>query len=95
MFLISLIVCLCILAVTSAFTLRMGLDPVLTKTFPRDFKNIPYGTDYGKDKDAELNKALEQKRLKFLEDDLFDVLKVAVAEKKVNIFLSFNNNNIY
>jgi hypothetical protein len=65
----------------------MGLDPVLTKTFPRDFKNIPYGTDYGKDKDAELNKALEQKRLKFLEDDLFDVLKVAVAEKKVNIFI--------
>ena len=78
-----LIIALCLLAVSTSFTLSMGLDPVLTKTFPRDFKTIPFGTDYGKDKDAELNKALEQKRLKFLEEDLFDVIKTAVNEKKV------------
>ena len=90
---------LCLLAVySSAFTLKMGLDPVLTKAFPRDFKTIPFGTDYGKDKDAELNTALEQKRLKFLEDDLFDVLKAAVKEKQVIIIiiiiLLFNINKL-
>ena len=78
------IILLCLLAVySSAFTLKMGLDPVLSKTFPRDFKTIPFGTDYGKDKDAQLNTALEAKRLKFLEDDLFEVLKAAVQEKQV------------
>ena len=27
--------------------MRMGLDPVLSKAFPRDFSKIPFGTDYG------------------------------------------------
>jgi hypothetical protein len=28
-------------------TLSMGLNAELTKTYPRDFKNIPIGTSYG------------------------------------------------
>lgn len=27
----------------------MALDPELSKTYPRDFKNIPIGTQYGKE----------------------------------------------
>ena len=28
-------------------SIQMGLDPVLSKMFPRDFKSIPLGTEYG------------------------------------------------
>ena len=27
--------------------MKMGLDAELSKNFPRDFKNIPLGTEYG------------------------------------------------
>lgn len=37
----------------------MGLNAELTKTYPRDFKNIPTGTSYGKGEDATLNKEIE------------------------------------
>jgi phosphoadenosine phosphosulfate reductase len=78
---------------TSAFAssrrstaLRMALDPVLTKSFPRDFKNIPLGTDYGKGQDEVLNKKVEERRLKYLEDDLFAVLKDAVTTRQRPMF---------
>lgn len=31
----------------AATTPRMALNAELTKTYPRDFKNIPVGTSYG------------------------------------------------
>ena len=60
----------------SPLSLRMGLDPVLSKSFPRDFKNIPFGTEYGSGTDETKNKEVEARRLKYLEDDLFALLKV-------------------
>jgi len=30
-------------------TTMMALDPELSKTYPRDFKNIPLGTNYGEE----------------------------------------------
>jgi len=66
--------------------MKMGLDPVLTKSFPRDFKNIPLGTDYGKGDDFSFNKAAEDRRLSFLEEDLNRVLKEAVASKERPMF---------
>lgn len=66
--------------------LRMGLDPVLAKAFPRDFKNIPKGTDYGKDLDLEFNTAVENRRLAFLENELYDTLKTLVATRERPIF---------
>ena len=68
------------------FQLQMGLDPVLTKNFPRDFSKIPLGTDYGTGKDAVLNKEAESRRLDFLESDLLSVLTKAVTEKERPIF---------
>lgn len=66
--------------------MRMGLDPALTKYFPRDFRNIPVGTDYGGGVDCELNKEVEQKRLSYLQDELQRVLKHAVATKSKPMF---------
>jgi hypothetical protein len=74
------------LSSASAFTLKMGLDPVLSKNFPRDFAKIPQGTDYGTGNDEVLNKQVEQRRLKYLEEDLFSVLKDAVNGKQRPIF---------
>eukprot|EP01038_Epipyxis_sp_PR26KG_P011202 gene11202-15023_t len=66
--------------------LKMALDPVLTKSFPRNFKNIPFGTDYGKDEDERLNKLIEDKKIERLESELFSVLKDAVSIKKTPMF---------
>jgi phosphoadenosine phosphosulfate reductase len=77
------------LGVVAAFTrgtVRMGLDPVLTKTFARDFKKIPLGTEYGTGSDEKLNKEVEARRLKYLEEDLFAVLKEAVNSKERPMF---------
>lgn len=102
----------------------MALDPVLTKIFPRDFKNIPLGkqynddddnddnvddndnyyddecyqsvtlsiyiyiqgTEYGVGSDETLNKEIEDRKLQFLEDELFAVLKQAVQNKERPMF---------
>lgn len=69
-----------------AFSLRMGLDPVLSKAFPRDFKNIPLGTDYGEGTDAKLNKEVEERRISYLETELMSYLKEAVATKERPMF---------
>lgn len=95
MMLLLLLVALCALANafsptgSSALASRrmyMGLDPVLTKSFPRDFKTIPFGTDYGDKSDETLNKQVEDRKLKYLEEDLFSVLKAAVASKQRPMF---------
>ena len=70
----------------SSSTLRMGLDPVLSKNFPRDFKRIPVGTEYGTGSDESMNKGVEARRLAYLEDDLFAVLNEAVATKERPMF---------
>lgn len=64
----------------------MALDPVLSKSFPRDFKNIPLGTDYGKGSDEVLNKQVEDRRLQYLENDLYAVLKESVNSRQRPIF---------
>lgn len=75
-----------LLGLANAFTLKMGLDPVLSRNFPRDFARIPQGTDYGTGQDEVLNRQVETRRLKFLEEDLFSVLKDAVSTKQRPIF---------
>ena len=84
------------LAATSAFectssrasrtSLKMGLDPVLSKNFPRDFKKIPIGTEYGTGSDETLNKQVEARKLAYLEADLFAVLEEAVKTKERPMF---------
>lgn len=64
----------------------MGLDPVLSKSFPRDFKNIPLGTEYGQGNDEKFNKEVENRRLDYLEKDLFSVLQDAVNSKERPMF---------
>ena len=66
--------------------IRMRLDPQLAKSFPRDFRNIPIGTDYGKNEDSELNHQVEKERLTFLEKSLFSYLDSAVMMRKRPIF---------
>lgn len=66
--------------------LFMALDPVLSKSFPRDFKTIPLGTDYGKGTDEVLNKQVEDRRLQYLENDLYSVLKESVNSRERPIF---------
>ena len=70
----------------SSSTLRMGLDPVLSKNFPRDFKKIPIGTEYGTGSDEVMNKGVEARKLAYLEEDLFAVLSEAVATKERPMF---------
>jgi 3'-phosphoadenosine 5'-phosphosulfate sulfotransferase (PAPS reductase)/FAD synthetase len=70
----------------SSSVIKMGLDPVLSKTFPRDFKKIPIGTDYGTGSDTGMNTAVENRRLAYLEEDLYAVLKEAVATKERPMF---------
>ena len=67
-------------------SVQMGLDPQLSKMFPRDFKNIPFGTDYGNGEDESKNKVLESRRLDYLEAELQSVLKDAVASKERPMF---------
>jgi len=67
-------------------TLNMALDPVLSKAFPRDFKNIPFGTEYGSGEDNELNQKIEKNKITYLENDLYDVLKTAVSNKERPMF---------
>ena len=64
----------------------MGLDPVLSKNFPRDFKKIPIGTEYGTGSDETLNKQVEARKLAYLEADLFAVLEEAVKTKERPMF---------
>lgn len=66
--------------------MKMGLDPVLSKNFPRDFKTIPFGTDYGSDSDKTMNKAVEDSKIAFLEGELMLALKEAVATRERPMF---------
>ena len=66
--------------------LRMGLDPVLTKSFPRDFQNIPLGTEYGNGGDHTLNQEIEDRKVTFLENELRSVLTHAISFKKRPMF---------
>lgn len=67
-------------------SLKMGLDSTLSKSFPRDFKTIPFGTDYGTGEDKKLNEEAEARKLAYLENDLFKVLNDAVSSRKRPIF---------
>ena len=71
---------------STAGPVRMALDPVLSKNFPRDFKNIPIGTEYGSGDDERLNREAENRRLDYLEKDLRDVLTAAVNGKQRPMF---------
>lgn len=66
--------------------LLMGLDPVLTKMFPRDFKNIPIGTEYGSGSDKKLNEDAESRRMNYLENELMTCLKQVVETKERPMF---------
>jgi phosphoadenosine phosphosulfate reductase len=81
-----LAVCLTSTIYAYRMALNMALDAKLAKNFPRDFKNIPLGTDYGQGEDARLNKEVEARRLSYLENDLYSVLQTAVATKQRPIF---------
>ena len=82
----AVVVFMAYVSTTSAFTMKMGLDPVLAKSFPRDFKNIPVGTEYGTGSDEKENRAVEDRRMEYLEKDLFSVLKEAVNSKQRPMF---------
>jgi hypothetical protein len=62
--------------------LSMALNANLADRFPRDFKNIPHGTDYGEGDDSTHNRAVESRRLQFLEDELYSTLKTAVTARE-------------
>jgi len=64
----------------------MGLDPELSKMFPRDFANIPKGTDYGSGKDETMNVECENRRLDYLEAELQTCLKEVVKTKERPMF---------
>mmetsp|Transcript_7667 Transcript_7667/g.11522 ORF Transcript_7667/g.11522 Transcript_7667/m.11522 type:complete len:311 (+) Transcript_7667:89-1021(+) len=66
--------------------LSMGLDPQLTKDFPRDFSKIPTGTDYGNGEDEKLNREDEKNRMNYLESTLMENLKKVAEIKKRPIF---------
>lgn len=75
-----------LVAGAAGFSLRMGLDPVLAKSFPRDFTRIPKGTEYGTGSDEKLNVEVEDRRLAYLEKDLMGYLAEAAANKKSPMF---------
>lgn len=85
-FLLSLLSTITLVQVIQGFQLQMGLNPVLKKSFPRDFKTIPLGTEYGNDLDKEKNLAVEKRRLNHLEEDLYAVLKDVAATRSRPIF---------
>ena len=64
----------------------MGLDPTLTKMFPRDFKNIPVGTEYGAGADKKLNEEAESRRMDYLEKELMTAMKQVVETKERPMF---------
>lgn len=66
--------------------MRMALDPVLSKYFPRDFHNIPFGTKYGESSERQLNQNIEERRILFFEEELKCVLAQAVATKNQPMF---------
>jgi len=66
--------------------LKMALDPGLVKDFPRDFKTIPFGTDYGEGFDLEENNKVEGRKLEALEAELKSTLDTLVANKKKPVF---------
>ncbi len=66
--------------------LSMSLDSNLAAKYPRDFKTIPQGTDYGKGEDEVLNRAVESRRLQFLEDELLTTLTNAVNGRERPMF---------
>jgi phosphoadenosine phosphosulfate reductase len=66
--------------------LKMALDPKLCERYPRDFKAIPIGTDYGTGTDEVFNKADENERMDFLEQSLRKTLLKVVETKKKPIF---------
>lgn len=73
-------------ASASRVPVRMALDPNLAANFPRDFKNIPFGTDYGEDFDLEQNKAVEERKIAALEAELKQTIDTLVANKKKPVF---------
>lgn len=66
--------------------LSMKGDSILSKSYPRDFKTIPFYSYGNDDYDIVKNKELESKRLINLENELYDVLKEAIRIKKNPIF---------
>ena len=66
--------------------LRMGLDPELSKSFARDFKRIPFGTNYRDDEDKAKNLKVESARIDFLQNQLIENLKDAVAQRERPMF---------
>ena len=69
--------------------LMMGLDPLLSRFFPRDFKNIPYG--YGTGTDETLNIEYENRRLDYLQVELQTCLKEVVRSKQRPMFTTALN----
>lgn len=82
----EIVVLIVIVLFSHASSLRMALDVTLSKSFPRNFKTIPLGTDYGSGSDELLNKEVEARRLKYLEEDLYAVLKDAASKRERPIF---------
>ena len=62
------------------------LNPELTKTYPRDFAAVPFGTAYGEGADEELNKKEEDARLEAKLAILKDNLKTMVETRDRPIF---------
>ena len=62
------------------------LNPDLTKTYPRDFAAVPFGTAYGEGADEELNKKEEDARLEAKLAILKDNLKTMVETRDRPIF---------
>ena len=54
--------------------------------FAGDFKSIPFGTDYGSGEDRELNQKIENEKITYLENELYNLLKTAVNKKQRPIF---------
>jgi hypothetical protein len=68
---------LCLLGSAAALD---SLDP---KIYPRDFKQIPLGTDYGTGEDFPLNEDFEESsRVKYLETSIIKTLNKLVEVKK-------------
>ena len=93
---LTILLILAIVVIATAFSptnrmsrssvVKMGLDPELSKVFPRDFSKIPFGTDYGSGSDESMNKGVEARRIEYLENELQSYLKEAVATKERPMF---------
>jgi len=78
--------CRPIMKSTRRSRITMALDAQLSIKYPRDFKAIPKGTDYGQGLDLELNTIEENTRMDFLETSLMNTLLKVVEIKKTPIF---------